>query len=355
LMMRTTRRQLMVTGIGAGMGGLLTPVPGWATEPRDRALQFVHPELRTYAKAIMDRAAKDAPLSLATLAAKRDGQSRPAFPLLDTPPVQKQVVRGAPSLPEVQIYVVNARPGTARPAIVEMHGGGFIMGSAQRTLSLTQKLAAELDCVIISVDYRLAPETIFAGAIEDTYSALKWLHDHASELGVDPQRIAVMGGSAGGGHAALLAQTAYDRGEVPICFQCLTYAMLDDRTGSSRTPNFPIGAVGYTAPMNAFSWRCFLGQAPGTSKVPVRAVPARRRDLKGLPPAFIGVGSIDLFVDEDLEYATRLIDAGIPTQVDVVPGAFHAFELIAPNTDVGSSFAARRVQALRRAFERAAT
>jgi acetyl esterase/lipase len=112
----------------------------------------------------------------------------------------------------------------------------------------------------------------------------------------------------------------------------------------------PIGAIGWTAAMNAFAWECFLGQPPATSRVPTPAVPARRANLAGLPPAYIGVGSIDLFVDEDIDYARRLIGAGVPTELDVVPGAFHAFELIASETEVATSFAKRRFEALRRAL-----
>jgi acetyl esterase/lipase len=259
---------------------------------------------------------------------------------------------GVPRAPDVAIHIVNARPGTQRGAILHTHGGGFISGSPRIDVPNLQAMARALDCVIVSVDYRLAPETAWQGSREDTYAALKWLHDHATELGADPARIAVMGESAGGGHAALLAITARDRGEVPLVFQCLIYPMLDDRTGSARAVAWPQGQVLWTEAKNRYGWRSFLGQQPGTATVPANAVPARVSSVAGLPPAFIGVGALDLFVDEDVAYATRLIDAGIATELIVVPGAVHGFDLFAQTSAIAKSFHAARLAALHRAFAR---
>jgi acetyl esterase/lipase len=176
------------------------------------------------------------------------------------------------------------------------------------------------------------------------------LYHNSEEVGVDPKRIAVMGESAGGGHAALLALTARDRGAIPIIFQVLIYPMLDDRTGTSVHPKSPIGSLMWTGDKNHFGWRSFLGREPGTRDVPSRAVPARYDRLSGLPPAFIGVGSIDLFVDEDVEFARRLIDAGVATELRVVPGAFHGFDGIAAETSLAKDFTSAKLAALRRAF-----
>ena len=189
-----------------------------------------------------------------------------------------------------------------------------------------QELCAKLDCVAVSVDYRLAPETTYAGSVEDNYAGLKWLHSNAATIGADPAKIAVMGESAGGGHAALLAITARDRGEVPICYQCLIYPMLDDRTGTSRKVPPHVGTLIWTPAQNYFGWESFLGTTPGKARAPKNAVPARVADLKGLPPAFIGVGTLDLFHDEDVDYAQRLNAAGINAELIVVPGAFHGFD-----------------------------
>jgi acetyl esterase/lipase len=267
-----------------------------------------------------------------------------------SPTVRKQAIKGRAGAPDVSVYVINAKPGQRKPAILHTHGGGYVMGVAASNIATLQPIAAALDCVVVTVEYRLAPETTFQGSIEDNYAALKWMHDGDEQLGVDRARIAVMGESAGGGHAALLAITARDRGEVPLVFQCLVYPMLDDRTGTRLHPKRPVGTFVWTEAMNRFGWECFLGQAPGTAAVPSRAVPARQPNLRGLPPAFIGVGSIDLFADEDIGYARRLIASGVPAELVVVPGAFHGFDSVASDTPVARQFTASKLQALRRAL-----
>ena len=315
-------------------------------------LDAVAPELRPAAKQLQQMAQSFPPLSKETLPQMRAVRWETRPPLADVP-TQKLQIPGPAGAPELTVLVVNAGAGGARPGILHTHGGGYVMGDPELDSVNLQILAKELDCVIVSVAYRLAPETTYLGSIEDNYAGLKWLHDNAGELGVDPNRIAVMGESAGGGHAALLALTARDRGEVPVLLQVLIYPMLDDRTGSSRTVPDPIGKLVWTADANRFGWSSFLGQEPGTDEVPAAAVPARRKDLAGLPPAFIGVGAIDLFVDEDIEYAQRLIDAGVPTQLVVVPGAYHGFDGIAQDTSLARSFNEAKIAALRRAFENA--
>jgi acetyl esterase/lipase len=245
--------------------------------------------------------------------------------------------------------VVNdGRKQLLRPAILHMHGGGFVFGSAESFLYALQDIAAALDCVIVSVDYRLAPETPFPGALEDNYAGLKWLHSHAEELGADAGRIAVMGESAGGGHAAMLAIAARDRGEVPLIYQALVYPMLDDRTGSSRAMPPHIGAYIWRPADNRFGWTSLLGRPAGSDEVPYGAVPARVGDLKGLAPAFIAVGSIDLFFDEDIEYARRLVEAGVPVELHVYPGCVHAFDFL--ETAIAAQHKLALIGALRGAF-----
>jgi acetyl esterase/lipase len=213
-----------------------------------------------------------------------------------------------------------------------------------------QETATDCHCVVVSADYRLAPETRYPGALEDNYAALKWAHDHAAELGIDRSRIAVGGESAGGGHAASLAIHARDRNEVPIIFQLLIYPELDDRTGSSQQPPPAIGQFMWTASANRLAWSSLLGVPAGSSKVPVDGVPARVASVAGLPPAWIGVGSIDLFVEEDMEYARRLVHAGVGTELLVVRGAFHGFDILVPDADVSRQFSASWKSALRKAF-----
>jgi acetyl esterase/lipase len=314
-------------------------------------VSFVHPELRAAALQMLKMASsyKMTPEFVKMARSSSGASIMPVKPLrADIPVVEKRVA--VPGGPEVLVYIVNAKPGLSRPAILHTHGGGYILGSAKSSLSDAQGWAAELDCVVVTVEYRLAPETRYTGSIEDNYAALRWVHSDAAELGVDPKRIALMGESAGGGHAALLALTARDRGEVPVLFQMLIYPMLDDRTGSSRTAPGHIGAIAWTAESNRFGWESFLGQKPGMRKVPAAAVPSRRADLAGLPPAFIGVGGIDLFVEEDIDYAHRLVSAGVPTELLVVPEAFHGFDVFAPESAIAKRFTAAKMDALKRAF-----
>ena len=238
-------------------------------------------------------------------------------------------VGGAPDV-RMLVYTPAVDSGAARPAYLYIHGGGYVLGSADMMDASSRAIVADLGCVLVSVDYRLAPETPYPGAVEDCYAALTWLHANADALGVDRTRIAVGGESAGAGHAAALAIHARDRGEVPICFQLLDSPMLDDRTGSSADPHPYCGEFAWPPASNRFGWAALLGTDPGGLDVPPAAVPARVANLTGLPPAFILVGGIDLFMEEDLEYARRLMRAGVPVELHVIPGAFHGFGTAGP-------------------------
>ena len=249
---------------------------------------------------------------------------------------------------EVSLFVVNAKPGAQGPGILHLHGGGFTASSAMGSMPNIQQLARQLDCPIVTVDYRLAPETPWSGSLEDNYAALRWMHHHAGEIGIDPARIAVLGESAGGGHAALLTVAVRDRKELSITFQALVYPMLDDRSGTSRRLPEHIGWFGWNPEANRFGWASYLGCRPGGRRVPCQAIPARIEDLAGLPPAFISVGGLDLFVEENIDYARRLNAAGVPTELLVVPGAFHGFDMFVPGAKVSQRFAEARASALRR-------
>ena len=230
---------------------------------------------------------------------------------------------GAPDV-GIRIYRPKVLAG-ALPCIFHIHGGGFVPGKAAELEGAHLPLAADLGCCIVSVDYRLAPETRYPGAVEDCYAALAWLAGHADEIGLASDRIGVMGESAGGGLAAALALLARDRGEYRLAFQHLIYPMLDDRTCTHSDPHPFTGEFIVNAATNHFCWTSLLGQAPGGQDVPPYAAPARYEDLSGLPPAFIATGALDLFLEEDLEYARRLLRAGVPVELHVYPGAFHAF------------------------------
>ncbi|HUO01931.1 MAG TPA: alpha/beta hydrolase [Rhizomicrobium sp.] len=249
----------------------------------------------------------------------------------------------------VPVLIFDPRPGAQnRPATVYIHGGGYVVGRADTNIRLAQDAAQATNSMVVSVDYTLAPEAHFPKSLEQNYAALSWVHKNAGQFGVDPARIAVLGDSAGGGHAAMLAIAARDRKEIPLAFQCLIYPMLDDRTGSTiHVPPY-IGHFIWTEGSNRFGWSSLLGQPAGSPTVPPGSVPARVKDVSGLAPAFIGVGSIDLFCEEDIEYARRLIHAGVPTELLIVPGAYHGFDIVARDAPVTVEFRAAWQNALKR-------
>ncbi|WP_240345032.1 alpha/beta hydrolase [Novosphingobium sp. THN1] len=314
-------------------------------------MALLDPELREGARLILSRPLPD-PLDHAAIVGMRKA-APPAPDVLPAPApaVELRLIEGAPGHPPVKVAVIGAcRKAALRPAVLHIHGGGFIVGRMEDTIPASQQLAKEFDCVVVEVDYRLSPETRFPGPLEDCCAALTWLHANADVLGVDRTRIAVKGESAGGGLAAMVALAARDRRSVPLCCQILIYPMLDDRTGSTRrVPPF-IGTIGWNEAGNVVGWSSLLGQPAGQPTIPAGSVPARAPDLAGLPRTFIGVGSIDLFVDEDIAYAGRLVQAGIPTELLVMPGAFHGFDFVVPESGASQAFTAAWKRTLRAAF-----
>lgn len=246
--------------------------------------------------------------------------------------------------------------GARRPGILHLHGGGLIIGSATQGDPLCRRLADELGAVAISVDYRMPPEHPYPTPLDDAYAALQWL---AAQPDVDPERIAVIGESAGGGLAASLALLARDRGEIALAGQVLAYPMLDDRTDESAAAHLRMLRL-WNGPSNRLGWGLYLGAGsalahpagPTATTLDAasleRAVPARRPDLTGLPSTWIGVGTLDLFHAEDVEYARRLTEAGVPTELHVIPGAYHGFDASEPTAPVSRDFVQRQVDALRR-------
>jgi triacylglycerol lipase len=279
------------------------------------------------------------------------------MPMPGLSPQQASVVReerfipGPPGAPDVRVLIYR-RPEarSSRPVFFHAHGGGFITGAPEINESHSRSISSELDCVVVSVDYRLAPETRYPDSLEDCYAALQWTYGHADELGSDSARIAIGGESAGGGHAAALVVLARDRKEVPVCFQLLESPMLDDRTGSGSEPHPYSGKLVWTAESNRFGWRSLLGVEPGSADVPIAAVPARTADLRGLPPTCITVGALDLFLEESLEYTRRLNRAGVPTELHVIPGAYHGYQMAGAHTPQVRQLSRLRYEALARAF-----
>ena len=242
--------------------------------------------------------------------------------------VEVLTVPGPAGAPAVRVvsYRPAGRPGPL-PAILHIHGGGYVIGAPEMMDPANRVLAGELACLIVSVDYRLAPETPHPGPVEDCYAVLQWLAAKAGELGVDASRIGVKGESAGGGLAAALALLARDRGGPKLAFQHLIYPMLDDRTCMAADPNPFVGEFVWTPAQNLFGWSSLLGTAPGSDGISQYAAAGRAESLSGLPPAFIAVGDLDLFLEEDLDYARRLSRAGVPVELHVYPGAFHGFQM----------------------------
>ncbi len=284
-----------------------------------------------------------------TLAAARRAPLLPPLPQPMPQPIERHIP-GAAGSPDVHITIVDPAPERKnKPVFLHTHGGGYVLPNSG-LYPLIQSIARDCGCVVVSVDYRMAPDAHFPSSLDDNYAGLLWTYRNADELGIDRTRIAIGGESAGGGHAAALAIRARDLAEVPVIFQCLLYPMLDDRTGSSRPVPSSMGKFIWNAQCNRFGWTALLGVPAGSMKVPAGSVPARVENLAGLPPAWIGTGSIDLFAEEDIAYAGRLLAAGVPTELAVFPGGYHAFDIIVPQAGVSKRFTASWTSALRRAF-----
>jgi acetyl esterase/lipase len=242
-------------------------------------------------------------------------------------------------------HTSGGQPGSA---VLYLHGGGMIFGLEHlgRVYDLVVRdYVTTSDVPMLMVDYRIAPEHPHPTPVEDCYAALRWLADNAATLGVDPARIAVMGDSAGGGLAAGVCLLARDRGGPPIAQQLLIYPMLDDRAHTPDPQLMPF--LTWTYDDNVTGWAALLGERAGTDAVPPYAAPARATDLAGLPETYIDVGDLDIFRDEDIAYARRLSDVGVPTELHLHPGCPHAFEALARGADVSQRAIADRLRRLR--------
>ncbi len=278
-----------------------------------------------------------------TLGIGRTVLARLSEPVAPGVTVERRAVPG--SAAEVVLYQPAER---ARPsgALVWVHGGGLVMGRAEESGGRCSQLAAELGILAVSVEYRLAPEHPFPAGLDDCMAALRWVHDHADELGVDPARVAVGGDSAGGGLAAAMAQRARDEGGPPIALQLLVYPMLDDRTSAAGGPETLV----WTPTSNRWAWGAYLGHPAGAAEDRPYAVPARCADLAGLPPAWLGVGTNDIFHDEDVTYARRLIEAGVPCDLVVIDGMYHGTDALRPGAAGVRRFTSGLTDALRTAI-----
>lgn len=275
-----------------------------------------------------------------------------AAQMADVPPNDRVVtedrvipgLEGAPDIP-VRIYTPADATGVLLPGILYIHGGGMILGDIEANELTAAMMCEQINAVIVSTGYRKAPEDPHPAQVNDCYAALLWMAEHASELEYDPRRLAVYGGSAGGNLAIATALMSRDRGGPGIAFVCAPYPMLDDRNELPSTHE--VTEVGiWDRAGNIQAWEWFLGGNPADAY----AAPARATDLSGLPPMFIDVGEMDLFRDEDIAFVARLLQAGVPTEFHVYPGAYHASEVFAPQAELSQRIWQARIAAFRRAL-----
>jgi acetyl esterase/lipase len=254
--------------------------------------------------------------------------------------------QGAPEVP-IRIYTPLAPASGPRGCVLEIHGGGFLFGDIAMMDPWCQNVANALDAVVVSVEYRLAPEHPFPAGVEDCYAALKWTAANAAQLGVDPARIAIAGQSAGGGLAAGTALLARDRGGPALCFQLLEIPELDDRLDTPSMLAFQDTPL-WNRPNAIWSWKHYLG--PNHRGEPSHyAAPARAKDLAGLPPAYVSTMEFDPLRDEGIQYALRMLQAGVQVELHSYPGTFHGSSLL-PTAAVSQRNAREVIDALRRAL-----
>ncbi|MFC8709278.1 alpha/beta hydrolase [Streptomyces sp. NPDC057197] len=307
----------------------------------------------------MSRGSGEAPAPPATVEAMRASAS-----LVPAPPVaevlagrgidaEERTVPGPAGAPDLDITVLRPRRVTGPvPGLYNIHGGGMVSGHRDQDTVRLAALVEELGVVAVNVEYRLAPEHPDPAPVEDCYAGLRWLAEHTAELGVDPHRLVVMGGSAGGGLSAGVALLARDRGGPRLAGQLLLCPMLDDRNTTVSSHQYD-GLGTWQREMNLLGWRALLGEkaGDGTADVSVYAAPARAADLSGLPPAFVEAGSAELFRDEDVAYATRIWATGGQAELHIWQGAFHGFDVFAPGHEVTRAALAARRSWLRRVLD----
>jgi acetyl esterase/lipase len=261
--------------------------------------------------------------------------------------VEEQTVPGPVGAPDVDLIICRPSAAGAVPALYCTHGGGMISGTARDSLGDVLDLAEQVGAAVVSVEYRLAPETPHPGPAEDCYAGLLWTVENAHALGIDEEQIVLVGGSAGGGIAAALALLSRDRGGPSLAGQLLMCPMLDDRNDSPSVHQMAELPM-WNRQANEVGWTALLGDDRGGADVSPYAAPARATDLSGLPPTYIDVGSADSFRSEDVDYANRIWLAGGVAELHVWPGGYHGFDAIVPTAGISKAAVASRANWLHR-------
>lgn len=304
------------------------------------------PELAAIISVLPELDITDIPAARAEMLVMRE--QLPPFEAPDSITIQKRTVPGPPGDPDVEVAIfrpVALAPNA--PALYWMHGGGFVLGDVDGDMVAPSQFAAELGAIVVSVEYRLAPEHPFPAPVEDCYAGLVWMSKHAGELGFDPRKLAIGGLSAGGGLAAALTLMARDRGGPSLCFQLLDIPDLDDWLSTPSMKQFADTPI-WNHRNAVLSWEAYLG--PDCGETSPYAAPARATDLSGLPPAYVITCEFDPLRDEGIEYAQRLIQVGVATELHHYPGTFHGSSGIGVGTAIAARMVNDRLAALERAF-----
>jgi len=294
------------------------------------------------------------PLDLDNVQATRDGMAAVAVPasIEEHIIVENKVVQGPDNNDSLRLRIYKSKEQKEiYPGLLWIHGGGYVLGAPEGDDVLCQRFVNEANCVVVSVDYRLAPEHPYPAPLEDCYTALKWVADHADELGIDPTRLGIAGASAGGGLTAALALLTRDRNYPKLSFQMPLYPMIDDRNNTPSSLEIT-GHMIWNHSLNQKGWEMYLNGENGSDNVPPYAAAARADDLSGLPFTYTCVGQLDPFRDETLQYVTKLCQAGVDVEFHLYPGCYHGFESIVPTAAVSQRAVTEYVEAAKYVLHR---
>lgn len=308
----------------------------------------VNPELLTGLEAF-----QDLDLRPEEMQAIREGMAQMSEPAAvdESISLTDEVIAGPDDNPlRLRIYRPKSNNETL-PVLLWIHGGGYIVGTIDDNDDLCMRFVKEADCVVVSVDYRLAPEDPYPAPLEDCYAALTWVADNAKTLNIDSNRIGVAGASAGGGLTAALTLLARDRQYPSICFQAPLYPMIDDRNNTPSANEIKEGLI-WNKKTNESGWKMYLGDLYGTNNIPSHAAPARAEDYSNLPYTYTCVGQLDPFRSETLTYVNKLAEAGVDVEFHLYPGAYHGFEGLNPNADIAIRAVTEYIQAVKKGFNR---